>query len=302
MKNISLMMIYLLVISAAVLGEDDLPSARSVLERYFAMPLPAGLDQGFRARVAVLAELKTMPHGAVLASEEVLFNRATPLQRNEIVSALGDYIHTAECAQLLYRVLKDVRAPENKQAFQEEVLVRSSAVRGLRKMASRTNRSGGKRNQTGPNFEPKVPGILPYLIFATKDESEKVRISALYGLADSRDPAAPTELRRCLKDPSWDVRLYAACFLTEYDDATGLAEMCKAASQPPKTSPIDFAGYVMVEQILASFERITRKSFGEIPMNPILSSDSNANADASKRYKELFHEWEVWCGQQPNQH
>jgi hypothetical protein len=303
MKRLALLIGCVLLISAAARGEDDLASARSVLARYLAMPFPktasSPVDTSKVARIAVLAELKYMPHGAVLAAEEVLFDRATPEQRCEIVGALGDYIHTAECAQLLYRVLKDIREPESKDKWEE--LVRSSAVLGLRRMASRTTRSGGQRVQTGPDHEPMVQGIVPLLIFAASDKSEDVRLSALYGLADSRDPAAVAELKRCLNDPSRIVRFYAACFLTEYEDASGLAEMCKSASQLQKPDS-DFRHPFSVEQLLASFERITGKSFGEIPMNPILSSNSNAGASASKRYQELLHEWEVWCGQQPNLH
>ena len=301
MKRTALLMSCLLLISAVAQGEDDLPSARSVLERYFAMPLPAGLDKAFQARVAVLAELETMPHGAVLVSEEVLFNRATSGQRNEIASALADYIHTAECARLLYRVLKDVREPQDKQAFQEEVLVRSSAVLGLRRMARRTDRSGFKRDPQGPDFEPKVQGVVPYLIYAASDKSEWVRIIALQALADTRDPAAVTELRKCLNDPSWKIRYFAACLLTEYQDSSGLAEMCKSINQVQKRQPPEDRGYpVSVELLLASFQRITGKSFGEIEMNPVLSSDRNAGAKASKRYQELLLEWEGWCSQQPN--
>lgn len=314
MKRLALLMSCMLLIPMAARAEDDLSSARSILERYFAMPFPAGASKTDSynspavaewtkarvARITVLAELKYIPHGAVLAAEEVLFDRATPEQRYEIVSALGDYIHTVECAQLLYRVLKDVREPESKDKLEE--LVRSSAALGLRRMASRTTRSGGQRVQMGPDHEPMVQGIVPLLIFAASDKSEDVRLSALYGLADSRDPAAVAELRRCLKDPSWKVRLFAACFLTEYEDASGLAEMCKAASQPPETGPTDFASYVNVELVLASFERITGKSFGKIPMNPLISSDIDRAANASKRYTELLHEWEVWCGEQPNLH
>ncbi len=306
-------MSFSLLLSSFALGEDDVSIARSILDRYLAMPHPmvsktdrygspavTESTQAQIARTTLLAELKKTPHGGVVAAEEVLFDRATPEQREEIVSALSDYIHTSECAQLLYRVLKDIREPEGKEQWEE--LVRSSAVLGLRRMASRTNRSGGTRVPAGRDFEPQVQGILPYLIFATNDKSETVRISALYGLADSRDLAAVPELRRCLRDSSWKVRLYAACFLTEYQDASGLTEMCKAPSQLQTKPEVNksFTYYGDIELILASFERIAGKGFGEIPMNPVLSSNSNAEADAFKKYQELLQSWEKWCSHQSN--
>jgi hypothetical protein len=76
--------------------------------------------------------------------------------------------------------------------------------------------------------------------------------------------------------------------------------MCKAASQL-KQEPADLNKTPMhfgdIELLLASFERITGESFGEIPMNPVLSSDINAGSNASKQYQKLLRDWEQWCGQ-----
>lgn len=292
MKICILVMILISVPDSLATGEDSVSNAMIIIERYFSMRSQDSEDIGKAGRL--LAELKEMPNGAVAAAEKVLFERANSRQRRAIVGALGDHIHTTECAQLLYRVLKDVRESKSNERWEE--LLRSSAVHGLRKMARRTNRSGAFR--TGPDFEPQVKGILPYLIFATNDKSEMVRVNALYGLADSRDPAAVPELRKCLNDPSWKIRLLAACFLTEYQDTSGLSEMCKGAKQLQQkpTDVIESLEYYQnIELTLASFERITRKSFGDIPRNPLISSDSNAEANASRIYKEFLNEWELWC-------
>ncbi len=54
-----------------------------------------------------------------------------------------------------------------------------------------------------------------------------------------------------------------------------------------------------VERLLASFERITGKSFGEIPMNPVLVSDTRVIAVNVKRYRELLDTWTAWWAWEP---
>jgi len=58
-----------------------------------------------------------------------------------------------------------------------------------------------------------------------------------------------------------------------------------------------FDYYWQVEMLLASFERITGKSLGKIPLNPLLSSSSAREEE--KQYKELVDAWVVWWKQQP---
>ena len=53
------------------------------------------------------------------------------------------------------------------------------------------------------------------------------------------------------------------------------------------------------EHVLHSLERITGKSFGPIPMNPMLYSNSEAGKAAEKRYRELFETWNTWWDWQP---
>ena len=210
---------------------------------------------------------------------------------------LGDHFHTGECAELLHRVIRDVRKPEDKEGILYEELVRSSAVRGLRIMARRTNRSGGKRAQQGPDFPEKVKGLVPYLVEAANDVTERVRVSALYALADSRHVAAVAAIRNRLDDRSARVRLYAACFLTEYRDASGLPEMRKALTRFKKTASEPGIDYTQLEMLLASFERITGKTFGEIPMNPSLVSWDQGE---EQRYKKLVDTWHAWWIWQPD--
>jgi hypothetical protein len=112
------------------------------------------------------------------------------------------------------------------------------------------------------------------------------------------------ELRRRLKDPSETVRLHAACFLTEYQDASGLSEMQAALARLRQINfdqdlRLDFQDYGQAEMLLASFERITGKSFGPIPMNPILCSDTREIPKLKRGYKTLLETWAQWWAWQP---
>jgi len=295
--------------------EKGVSEVETTFKRYLETPHPKGpsrtdaydpevdakINEARQARLSILAELKEFPKESVLAARRVLFEQAGPKQRYEIVGMLGDYIHTRDCAELLHDVIQDVRKPRDEHGALYEELVRRSAVYGLRMMGRRTDRSGGKRIPTGPDFEPKVRGLVPYMISAANDKEERVRVSALYALADTRDLAAVAELRNRLKDRSEKVRLYAACFLTEYQNAAGLSEMRKALFRLKMTEKIelegDFSRYGRIEMLLASFERITGKSFGQIPPNPTLSSILDSGK--RERYQELLDTWHNWWTWQP---
>ncbi|MBP8305131.1 MAG: HEAT repeat domain-containing protein [Phycisphaerae bacterium] len=303
-----------LLLYAAAAGADDLSQAQTILDRYLATPHPRGPSKGDPynaqadaevngarlARLALLGELKATPDAAVSAAEEVLMKRASPVQRYEIVGALGSKIQTRACADLLHRVLQDVREPNDEDSALYEVLVRCEAVHGLRRMSRRTDRTGGQRIERSADLDPAVPGLVPYLVLAADDKAEQVRVTALYALADTRDPVAVLELRKRLDDPSDRVRLYAACFLTEVQDASGLPEMRRALARLCLADPTqDFRFYADVEMLLASMERITGKGFGPIPMNPMLSSSTTQGEANSRRYQALLRAWAQWWDWEP---
>ena len=288
--------------------------ARAILERYLAAPIPEGpsktdapdsravrvSDQARLDRNAILNELSPLSDEAVAAAEPVIFKRANSLQRAEIVSMLGDHIQTRACAELLHRVVQDIRQPNVQGDALMEELVRCDAALGLRNLSRRVERGGGKRVQSGSVHEPKVPGLVPWLIEAANDPSERVRTFALYGLADSLDPAAVADLKKHLKGSSQTVRFYAACFLTEFQDASGLSEMREALARLRKAGEMRRENMLeywhQAEMLLASFERITGKSFGEIPLNPTLSSVAGAGV---REYHELMDTWAAWWDWRP---
>jgi hypothetical protein len=270
--------------------------AEQIIQRYLKMPHPkdASFNEARVARLNVLAELKSMPEQAIGAIGRTLPEVENPRQRCELASMLGDHFHTEESAALLCELLND---PDRH--------VRWQAIHGLRMMARRTDRSGGKRIQRRPDFEPKVQGLVPYLVSAASDKTEHNRVCALYALADTRDPSAVSEMRNRLKDQSEKVRLYAACFLTEYQDAAGLPEMrnalnrCRSIDVKRLAVELDYSYYHEAELLLASLERITGKSFGPIPLNPTLCSDSRRMQDIKKRYKALLDTWAEWWAWEP---
>jgi hypothetical protein len=174
--------------------------------------------------------------------------------------------------------------------------VRGRAIHELRLLARRVDVSGGQRTRRGGEFEPKLKGLVPVLIKATADKTETNRVTALFALADTLDPAAVTAIRERLKDASETVRFHAACLLTEFQDASGMAEL-KAALKRLRQKPGATAAFQTAfdtERLLASFERITGKSFGKIPANPNIVSDSRVAEENRIRYRELLDTWAAW--------
>jgi hypothetical protein len=281
----------------AVTQAEDSQATR-IIRRYVKLPYPQQGSSGVQdtsgkarsARFEVLAELKAIPEEAVPAIGRALSEVKHAGQRRELAGTLADHFHTKPSAKLLCGLLKD---PDEG--------VRGQAIHGLRMMARRTDRTGGKRTVRRPDFAPQVEGLVPYLISAADDESEGNRRSATFGLADSRDPAAVAELRRRLKDPSERVRLAAACFVTEFHDASGLPVMRRALDRLRKIDPEDdFRYYLNAEMLLASMERITGKGFGKIPLNPTLSSNLNQIPKIKQRYRELLDTWAQWWAWEPH--
>lgn len=265
--------------------------ATKIIGRYLRMPHQEGdwLGKVRSERLATLSELKAMPDDAVDAIGRALSEVKDPRQRVELAELLGQHIQSKKAAAVLCDLLKDA-----------DEKVRGQAIHGLRMMARRTDRSGGKRIQRGPDFAPKVEGLVSYLTCAASDKVEWNRISTLYALADTRDPLAVLELRNRLKDPSEKVRLYAACFLTEYYDASGLPEMRDALARLRLTDPAGILDYYeQAEMLLASFERITGKSFGDIPLNPHLSSNTRQIPAIEKSYATLLNTWAEWWAWEP---
>jgi hypothetical protein len=264
-------------------------SSDDILQQYLSMPHPKmdTMGEARSARLDVLAELGKQPD-ALPIIRDVLPRVGDPRRREELAELCGRSIQTKESAVLLSELLKD---PDEQ--------VRSQAVQGLRLMTRRVDRTGGRRIQRGRDHPPRVAGLVPTLILAANDSAETVRLFALFALADSCDPRAIAELRKRLKDPSRKIRFNAACLLTEFQDASGLPELKVMLDHLQKTDPKNDGLYWLnPERLLASLERITGKSFGEIPMNPMLCSSDNGE---EKRYEDLLDAWTAWWNWRPTE-
>ena len=262
--------------------------ADAIVRRYLDLPYPQDdpLGESRSRRLEVLRELQRSPVEAVRAISRALPDTQDARQRAELAEALGECM-TPEAAAKLCDLLAD---PDER--------VRGQAIHRLRLMARRVDRVGGRRDQRGNERAPRVGGLVPHLIRAARDAAEPNRVAALYALADTLDPAAIEELRNRLEDDGAAVRFHAACLLTEFRDASGLGEMKRALERLRGQGGEGMAPFE-TERLLASFERITGKSFGAIPSNPHLSSDSRAAARARERYGELLEAWAAWWAWEP---
>jgi HEAT repeat protein len=284
-----------LLVSISFLSGADKPaasSAKEIIERYLAMPFPDP-DPKFEASIERHKTLRRLvgEPGAVGAIAETLKKSQNARQRAELVDVLREF-RSAEAAEVLVQALSD-----------SDDKVRANAIQGLRVLAARVQRMGTRFH--GEPSEPAVPGLVPHLIAALNDSSETNRSFALYALADSRDPAAVAQLASRLNDSSPKVRLDAACLLTEFSNAAGLPELKTTLRRlrnldPDKLDPDTGAMYYFeADHVLAALERITGKSFGSSPGNPLFSSDSRAVPAAKPQYQRLIENWVAWWDWQP---
>lgn len=256
--------------------------AREIIEEYLRLPCSdtQRCGEGRAERVRVLYQLKDIPDQAVPEIARVLPDIDNRVHRLELIEILGR-IGTRESADVLIPLLKHPD-PE----------VRGQVVWSLRLHAMCTSRSGPLRQPRGPDFPPKVEGLVPYLVAAAGDENEGVRRQATYALADTRDPAAHTKLRELLNDSDGVVRFLSACFLTEFDDPAGQPELRQAVdrlrTEPRSVNP---AYYMDAQRLFASLERITGESMGSIPPDPMVLSVYPPPSDIDQRFQKLLDAW-----------
>ena len=269
--------------------------AELIVERYLKLPIPETDMMGVarQARRGTLSGLKPMPEEAFRVIKKVLPTLPNWIQRKELAGFIGSNVHTEASAKWLFELLDD-----------PHYLVRSSAISSLGRMARRIDTQGSQRTVVSEIYEPKVEGLVPYLIKGARDVSELNRRHALYGLANARDPAAQAELRNRLTDDSEMVRTYAAGFLTEYQDASGMVQMRKSLERLRQGFSEEFWDeeiyyYWEAEILMVSFERITGKSFGPVPMNPSLSSHTEQIEQLRQQYRALLGTWSAWWAWEP---
>jgi HEAT repeat protein len=232
--------------------------------------------------------LKGLPEAEVLAEVgEALGREKNAGRRAELVETLREFA-SKESAELLVRALTD-----------ESPKVRGNAIHVMRLLARKVDRAGGKREQRAAWEKPKVEGLVPHLIKAADDAEETNRWTCLYALADTLDPAAVERIRAGLKDESETVRMHAACLLSEFNDASGVEELKRALVRVRATPANDPMRWFDAERVVASMERLTGKSFGRLPVNPLILSDTRQIAQGEREYERILGAWAGWWEWQP---
>jgi len=193
----------------------------------------------------------------------------------------------------------DYNAKEAEQLIRAQLANRNAGTAEAK--AKRADRVGRKVPLVGgPDFAPEIEGLVPHLIEAANDPDEGNRSLALFALADTRDPLAEQALRNRLEDPSAEVRFAAACLLSEFQDAAALPELKAALDRfQTKAEPDGPLYYARARRLLASFERITGKSFGDIPPDPLMLGDRRNVPRVHQRYVALLRRWAAWWAWQP---
>jgi hypothetical protein len=262
---------------------------QEVLERYFQIAVPEkGLMGPTRAeRVRCLRGLLDTPAASVPAIAAALSSSSRVVHRVELLETLGR-IETRSSADVLLQYLDD-----------ENPAVRAKAIQGLRLLARRIDRKGIEAPRD-PQFPPPVEGLVPYLVTAARTEVGNNRKTALFALADTRDPRGQAELRHTLRDSVASVRFAAAYLLSEFGDDSGLPELRrKLADLAAQSDRGMFVRYAAMQQLFAAFERLTGESMGQIPLPPFLSSGSPEQVEQLKNeYETQLNRWAEWWSQE----
>ena len=279
MNELTLLVLAPLMIVSAF--AQRVPVADEILSRY-----PVVEWIGKDAQINVIAK-RTPASEALAAIRRALPSISGLTPRAELLEKIGYYIQTKDSAALLTEFLHDPN---------EEV--RCKVIQGLRLMAARFHRGGVKIPNQPADRPAKVDGLVPTLIVAAKDPSPNVRGLAAFALADARDPRATQQIRELLRDSSPGVRFNAAYLLTEFRDASGLGELKARLQRLNKAVPADF-DYGSAEMVFAALERITGRSFGEIPLNPGLCSDASNVPRLQEEYLKLLKAWSDYTLKRP---
>ena len=105
-------------------------------------------------------------------------------------------------------------------------------------------------------------------------------------------------LRERLKnDGSAKVRMWAAITLSEIGDNSGLAELEKAmlAMQSGQAAEYNEASLGLpLHRLIPALERATGQNFGPVPLDPALSSDSNAGPTLIAQRQSLLDTVAQW--------
>jgi hypothetical protein len=271
---------------------DGAPPAGIVIADYLKCPFPADdrLGDARTVRLATLDRLKLSRDDAVVAIAAAMPTVKDARQRAELVEALR-FFPTKASADLCVAALGDASAE-----------VRGQAIGRLWLLSRRADKVSDRRERTRADLAaPPIEGLVPHLLKAADDAAPTNRTTALYALADTLDRAAIERLRKGLKDGDANVRFIAATLLSEFDDASGMGELKAELARLREGRGKDQMGmrFLHTGRLIASFERLTGKSFGKAPMNPMLMSDLRKAAQSEAEHDRLLDAWAAWWDWQP---
>ncbi len=278
------------IMSPVAFAADAPPTAAQTIEKYLQLPIPENdvRGQAQTVRYETLQALKRAPDDVPAAIAAALKTTTDSRQRVELIQALRER-PSKSTAEICTAALADPSSD-----------VRGAAIQCLRLYSGRVDKVGPSRKEVSPQSDPKVEGLVPTLIKAADDVEPLNRLQCMYALADTLDPAAVVRLQSALKDSDENVRLAAACLLTEFNDNRGLPELKAAlARQRAAIAKSDPKRFMNAGRLIASFDRITGKSFGVVPMNPMLSSDSRQAVKLEAEHDRLIEVWAQWWEWQP---
>jgi HEAT repeat protein len=290
MRPVAAALVILALSSPLALARQAPAPAASVIEDYLRLPFADEdrLGELRTQRLRALDRLKEAPDDVVAAVAGALPGVKDSRQRAEMIEALRYYPGRA-AADVCVAALLD---PADE--------VRSQAIQRLRLFARKVDRTGPTREQRGAPGKPLVEGLAPHLIKAADDANATNRMLCMFALADTLEPDAVVRLRGAIKDADAQVRFTAAALLSEFDDASGLpelkAELRRLLDAKRKNDGMRF---MAAGRLIASFERLTGKSFGRPPMNPMLSSDTRQIVKLEAEYDRLLDTWGAWWEWQP---
>ncbi len=278
---------YLFCLSPSA-AEPSKRSAKEILETYFTLPHFDRQGDERLERVRILDQLKRIPEQAVHEISLVMESIDSPVQRAELAEVLGE-MPLLQSAEILISMLDD---PDTE--------FRRNIIQSLRKLSAGVDRCGNTDVAKRPKHPPEIEGLLPHLAKATEDKNSDNRKLALFALVDTRDVKAVEELKKGLTDTDRHIRFTAACLLTEYQVSLGLPELKKRLSELVKRDikQYDFRDFSDAEHLIASFERITGRNFGKIPILPHFSSSTEGEKRSRRQYAELITKWDDWWARQ----
>lgn len=273
------------------LRERGQQGAEVMVTYLVSMPGSADDPQGKmnRHRQQLIRDISSLGEPAIKPLSDALLKPLTPLQQRELTQALGG-IKTPAATKALMPLLQSKGDG-----------TRAQAVQGL------IGRMSMKLAEVGS--DDVVMALIEHAAvepdasargYICKSMSRLVKpvLDGRPGTAKQLEAAAEMLRERLKNDASADVRLAAACVLTEFGDHSGFGELKKAALALQASG--DTASLWGMENLVPALERASGQTFGAVPMNPMLSSSTITSAKLQADRRALIDKMAEWVKANPD--